>query len=144
VSKRTELHEDFAREEQIQGPSDRKFGLTFAVVFLALGVLSAWHRSVWSYTWLAIAIAFGLTALLWAHVLAPLNRAWMALGLLLYRIVNPLVMAILFYGTVFPTALVMRLMGKDPLNRRFDPHAQSYWVERHPPGPSPESLKNQF
>jgi hypothetical protein len=53
-------------------------------------------------------------------------------------------MALLFFGSVLPTGLVMRMLGKDPLRLKWQPDANSYWVERMPPGPPPESLKNQF
>ena len=55
-----------------------------------------------------------------------------------------LVMGLLFYATITPMALVMRLMGKDPLRRRFDPEAKSYWIERRPAGPEPQSMRRQF
>ena len=59
-------------------------------------------------------------------------------------VVNPLVMGLLFYLTVTPTGLLMRLFGKDPLRLRFDPEAKSYWIERQPPGPAPETMRHQF
>jgi hypothetical protein len=63
---------------------------------------------------------------------------------LLHSIVSPVALAILFYGVVMPTGLLMRLLGKDPLRLRLDSRAASYWIERTPPGPDAESLKNQF
>ena len=65
-------------------------------------------------------------------------------GLLLQRVVNPIVMALLFYGTVLPTGLIMRMMGKDLLRLKRQPDAASYWIARVPPGPSPETMKDQF
>ena len=53
-------------------------------------------------------------------------------------------MGLIFYLTVLPTGIVMRLLGKDLLNLEWDSEAETYWVERDPPGPSPESIKNQF
>ncbi len=76
--------------------------------------------------------------------LAPLNRAWARLGLVLRRLSNPLVMAVIFYLAVMPTALVSPLAGKDPVRRRFAPEAASYRIERRPPGPAPESMRHQF
>ncbi|MEX0693934.1 MAG: hypothetical protein WD075_05790, partial [Rhodospirillales bacterium] len=77
-------------------------------------------------------------------LLRPLNLLWFKFGLLLYKIVNPVVMALLYYTTMVPTGLLMKLFGKDPLNRTFDAEAKSYWIERDPPGPEPESMKRQF
>ena len=60
------------------------------------------------------------------------------------RVVNPIVMALLFYGTVLPTGLVMRVLGKDLLRLKRQPDADSYWIMRQPPGPSPGTMKDQF
>jgi len=51
---------------------------------------------------------------------------------------------VIFFLAVTPTALIMRLSRKDPLRLRFDRNAESYWMNREPPGPAPDSLKNQF
>ena len=74
--------------------------------------------------------------------LAPLNRWWTKV--LLYRVVNPIALGLLFYVAVMPVGLLMRVPGKDPLQLRRDPDAASYWIDRTPPGPAPESMKNQF
>jgi len=55
-----------------------------------------------------------------------------------------LVMGLLFFITVTPIALIMRLVGKDPLNRQFDPNVSSYWVEREPGDLQPETMRRQF
>ena len=75
---------------------------------------------------------------------APLNHQWMRFGLLLHKITNPIIMGLVFFVTVTPTALVMKMMGLDPLNRKIDRNAKSYWINRTPPGPSPETMKNRF
>jgi hypothetical protein len=77
-------------------------------------------------------------------VLNPLNRVWLKFGLLLHKVVNPAIMALLFYGTVLPTGLIMRAMGKDLLRLKREPDAASYWIVRAPPGPAPETMKDQF
>jgi hypothetical protein len=64
--------------------------------------------------------------------------------MLLHRITTPVILALLFWITVVPTGLLMRAFGKDPLRLKFDRDARSYWIERTPPGPAPDSLRNQF
>ncbi|MBT3401824.1 MAG: hypothetical protein HN420_17765, partial [Rhodospirillaceae bacterium] len=91
-----------------------------------------------------VAIAFLAIAFLRPGLLAPLNRLWTRFGLLLHRIVNPIVMGFLFYLTVTPMALIMRALGKDLLRLKRDPEAKSYWIERTPPGPAPDTMSNQF
>jgi hypothetical protein len=76
-------------------------------------------------------------------LLHPLNRLWMKLGLLLHKIVNPIVMGLLFYGTIWPTGLAMRMRGRDLLRLKRDPDADTYWIAR-PPGPLPETMRDQF
>ena len=83
-------------------------------------------------------------ALALPSVLTQLNRLWLRFGLLLHRVVSPLVLGIMFFLVVTPTGIVMRLLGKDPLRLRYEETASTYWIDRTPPGPAPESLDRQF
>lgn len=141
------FHERLDLEEKIEGPTDRAFGLTVGGILAGLGLLKGLAFSGW--TLLAIALvavggALVAAALLAAPLLAPLNRAWLRLGLLLFKIVNPIVMFLIYATTVVPIGLAMRLSGKDLLRLRREPGTASYWIERRPPGPPPASLRNQF
>ena len=141
---RIDLPESFERDEPAHGSSNRSFGLVFAALFLIVGLAPLLHdrpARIWS---LALAAAFLGVALGRASLLAPLNRLWTRFGLLLHRVVNPVVMGAIFYLAITPFGVVMRLVGKDPLRRGFDPEAASYWIDRTPPGPSPQSMSNQF
>jgi hypothetical protein len=129
---------------EIKGSSDRTFGLMFSTVFSLIAfypLLVGGGIRWWS---MAIAGIFLLLSLLIPSVLAPANQLWMKFGELLHHIVSPLALSIVFYGVVLPTGGIMRLLGKDPLRLRFDPMAESYWIKREPPGPTAESLNNQF
>lgn len=138
------IHERFTREETVKGSSDRGFGLVFAAVFAVIGLWPlAAGRGVRLWA-LALAFLFLAAAFVRPRVLAPLNRVWMRFGLLLHRVTNPLIMGLVFFLAVTPTALIMRLLGKDPLKLRLDRAAKSYWVERRPPGPAPETMRDQF
>jgi hypothetical protein len=137
-------HESFEREEQVKGSSDRAFGLTFAVVFAALAGISAWRGGPsWPYT-LGASAVFAVAALAVPGLLAPLNRMWLQFGLLLHKVTTPLILGLMFYLVVTPTALILRLLGKDLLHLNGDDEAASYWIERQPPGPAPESMPHQF
>jgi hypothetical protein len=59
-------------------------------------------------------------------------------------VISPIVLGIVFYLCIAPIGWIMRLVGKDPLRLRFEPDAETYWIAREPPGPRPETLKNQF
>jgi Saxitoxin biosynthesis operon protein SxtJ len=143
-------HEDLRRRGAVKTSSNRAFGLVFATVFALIALWPLFARwlldgaggvRLWA---LALAAAFVVIALAAPRWLAPLNRLWTAFGLVLHRITNPLVMGLLFYGAVTPTGLIRRGLGKDPLRRKRDPAAASYWIERIPPGPAPESMERQF
>jgi predicted membrane metal-binding protein len=138
------LHENL-ESRTADGPgSERGFAVVFAVVFALVGLwplLSGGPVRAWA---LLIAAAFLLAGFAAPGILAPLNRLWFRFGMALGRIVSPVVMGVIFFGTVMPTGLLMRLFRKDLLRLRFDPAAESYWIPRDPPGPSAESLKQQF
>jgi len=137
-------HEAFSRDEKIVAGSDRSFGLVMAAALAAVTLLNAWHFGrLWPWTG-ALAALFLAAGLLRPLLLHPLNLIWLKFGLLLHRIVNPIVMALLFYGTVLPTGLVMRMLGKDLLRLKRQPDAESYWILRAPPGPAPETMRDQF
>lgn len=137
-------HENLTPNEVPRGSSDRSFGVVFGAVFLLLAFLplfSTGHIRVWA---VIASAAFFFVAVVLPKALAPLNRIWTRLGLLLHHIVSPIMLGILFYLFVTPMGYLMRLVGKDFLRLHFDSSADSYWIERKPPGPRPDSLNNQF
>jgi hypothetical protein len=137
-------HEVFSRDEKIVAGSDRTFGAVMAAALAAVTALNGWHAGrLWPWTG-TLAVLLLAAALLRPAVLHPLNLLWLRFGLLLHRVVNPILMALIFYGTVLPTGLIVRLMGKDLLRLKRQPEADSYWIVRQPPGPSPETLRDQF
>jgi hypothetical protein len=137
-------HEDYKREHAIKGSSDRGFGQVFAGFFAILGFWPLLHGEAPNWWLVGIGAAFLIVAYTHPSLLAVPNRWWMKFGLLLAKIVNPLVMGLVFYLTVTPTGWIMRALGKDPLRLRIDRQATSYWIERKPPGPAPETMSQQF
>lgn len=137
-------HEDLKRDREVEGSSDRSFGLLFAIVFVVIGSRPLLHGAAPRWWALAIAAVFGLIALVQPALLALPNRLWLKLGLMLGDVVGPIAVGILFYFVVTPLGFAMRLTGRDPLRTTLDPQAGSYWVPRKPPGPAPDSLTNQF
>ena len=138
------FHEDFGREDGPKPGSERSFGIVFAVVFVLIGSWPLFDGGPFRLWALAGAGIFLAAGLFFPTPLRPLNRLWFIFGMALHKVMSPLVMGLLFYLTVTPIALIMRIVGKDPLTRRFDPRAKSYWIERDPAGPAPETMRQQF
>jgi uncharacterized membrane protein YagU involved in acid resistance len=144
LAKQSGLHEDYGREAEIEVSSDRSFGFVFAVVFTIVALWPLYGGGGVRLWAAGVAGAFALLALVLPRVLSPLNKLWMKLGMLLQKIVSPIILGILFFVTITPIGLFMRLFGTDFLRLRWDPDADSYWIQREPPGPPPESMENQF
>ncbi len=137
-------HENYSERETVKGSSDRSFGVVFAVVFTVIGLaplLSGESARWWSF---GVAAVFLALAILRPATLALFNRIWMRFGLLLHRIVNPIIMGVLFFLVVTPIAMLMRLTGSRPLHIKTEPEAETYWIPRDPPGPAPDTMKHQF
>jgi hypothetical protein len=136
-------HEDYSRQLSRKNSSNREFGLVFTALFLVIALLplrSGRHPRIWAF----IASGVFLVATLVAPaILAPLNRAWMMLAIALSKVTTPIVLAVLFFALFAPCALLLRLLGKNPL-RHETGSGNSYWIARRPPGPSPASMSNQF
>ena len=123
--------------------SNRAFGLIFAVIFL---VIALWPliNGASPRTWALIIVAlFTLPAILYPSVLTPLNAAWVKFGLFIHKIVNPILIGLIFFLTVLPTGLMLKLFGKDPMRRKLDANATTYWQQRDDKV-TKESFDNQF
>lgn len=133
---------DHQEHDAAKAGSERNFGIVFAGVFLVVALWPLVHGTsprLWS---LGVAVLFAGVTLARPALLRPLNLLWFRFGLLLSRIVAPVVMAVLFFVAVTPIALIFRLQKKDPLHCVRDPAARSYWVTRDEAIGS--SMRNQF
>ncbi len=124
-------HGPAERGHEVTGPSNRSFGTLFTVVFVVVA-FAPLRRGAAPRLWAVLVSALFLAATLAAPaLLAPLNRIWLRIGLAMHRVVNPIVMGVLFYGAVTPFGALMRLFGKGLAPRlRPDESAGSYWVPR--------------
>ena len=141
---RQDIHENLTKQDEVKRGSDKSFGLIFAVVFALLGfwlLLSAQRIQLWPF---AICILLVLVSFTRPQILAPFNKLWFRFGRLLHSFVSPIIMGLIFYTTVTPIGLIMRLLGKRPIPLKFNPEAKSYWIKREPPGPEPDSMTQQF
>tara|TARA_Y100000590_G_scaffold438221_1_gene560781 strand:+ start:312 stop:695 length:384 start_codon:yes stop_codon:yes gene_type:complete len=120
--------------------SNRSFGITFFIVFLIIAlwpILNSENVRVWS---LIISILFFLLGIFNSKLLTPLNKLWMKFGLLLGKVVSPVVMAVIYFGVVTPTGLIMRILGKDILKLKKNNY-NSYWEKKDN---SNNNMNNQF
>ena len=119
--------------------SNRSFGIVFFIVFLLITLYPLTYSEeirVWSAI---ISLIFLILSLFNSKILTPLNKLWFKFGIFLGKIISPIIMGILFFLVVTPTGLLMRLLGKDLLNLKYN--NKSYWIEKK----GPKSLmKNQF
>ncbi len=138
------LHEDLRRDDGTKIGSERNFGLVFAGVFGVLALLPVVRLHAPHYWLLGVSAAFLVAALAAPQVLRPLNQVWFRFGLLLHRVVSPVILGLLFFVTVTPIAVIYRLRGKDPLRLKLDRAAASYWIVREPPGPAADTMSKQF
>lgn len=125
-------------------PTDRSFGFTFAVVSGLIGAWLWWRANRYAPAAFAVGAAFAAAAVLMPRVLHPLNVVWMRFGALLNKVVSPVILGAVFLVAFVPFGLLFRLTGRDALNRSFEPGRRSYWIDRTPPGPPPQSFPRQF
>ncbi len=136
-------HEDFSREVLRQGPSNRNFGAVFSGVSLFLGLWPLVRGRAIRPVWLGLSVVFFVACLVCPSLLGPLNRVWTRLGILLGKVVNPIVTGLLFYVIFTPAAMIARWMGKDLLALSRDKDAESYWIHRSSSSEATEMI-NQF
>ena len=132
---------EISRHVSTEQSSEKSFGVVFSIVFLIVALyplITSEGLRIWA---LVVSIIFFLLAFLVPKILVLPNKLWFKFGLLIGSIVTPIVMAFVYFVTVLPTGLIMRLLGKDLLKQKLDKNAKSYWVKRSEPM---GSMKNQF
>jgi len=108
----------------------RKFAFVFGGALVVLSTLF-WYKGSPIYPWLAVpgALVAAIGAIA-PQILRALYFVWMAIGLVLGTIMTSIILTIVFVVAITPIGLVMRLLGKDPLQRKLDPEASTYWIPK--------------
>lgn len=125
-------------------PTNRSFGLMFVVLMSGLSIWEYYRQGPFAYWWATAAALLLLITQFVPSLLTPLNRLWMGTGLVLGKIVSPVVMGLMYFVLIAPVGVATRIARRDPLRLSFDRAAHSYWIERTPPGPTQKSFENQF
>ncbi len=126
--------------QSIQMGSNRSFGIVFFIFFLIIALWPLLNNNeirLWS---LIISLIFLILGILNSKLLSPLNKLWMRFGLLLGRIVSPIIMGIVYFFVVTPTGLIMKIFRKDLLSLKKNDE-KSYWIEKND---EKSNMKNQF
>ena len=126
--------------DDIKISSNRSFGIVFFVVFLLIAFYPLTYGGeirIWS---VITSLIFLVSGLLNSKFLTPLNKLWFRFGIFLGKIISPVIMGIIFFLVVTPIGLIMRLLGKDVLNLKYN-NKKTYWIEKN--GPK-SRMKNQF
>ena len=126
---------------QTEKSSEKSFGVIFSIVFLIVSLyplINSEGLRIWA---LAVSIIFFLLAFAVPKILSVPNQLWFKFGLLLGSIITPIIMAMVYFITVVPTGIIMRLLGKDLLKQKLDNNAKSYWIKRSEPM---GSMRNQY
>jgi hypothetical protein len=144
MEKRISMSSDTISFAQPRIGSDRNFGFVFAAFFILISLWPLAHGGTVRIWLLPVAASILGSAVFAPWLLGPLNRRWFRFGLMLGKVMTPIVMGLLFYLTITPVALLMRFLRKDPLRLKRDAATATYWLPRAPPGPGHSSLRKQF
>ena len=126
--------------QELKIGSNRSFGIVFFIVFLIIALWPLTNNEnirIWS---LVISLIFLILGIFNSNLLTSMNKLWMKFGLLLGKIVSPVVMAVIYFGVVTPTGLIMRILGKDILKLKKNNY-NSYWEKKDN---SNNNMNNQF
>ncbi len=128
------------KNNDIKIGSNKSFGIVFFIVFLIIALypmLKGQDLRLWS---LIISFIFLILGMINSSILTPLNKIWFKFGILLGNIISPIVMAIVFFGVVLPTGIVMKILRKDLIALKKN-NKNTYWIEKKS---QMTSMKNQF
>ena len=126
--------------DEIKIGSNRGFGIVFFVVFVLIGLYPLTYSCdirIWA---IIISLFFIVLGFFNSKILTPLNKIWFKFGIFLGKIISPVIMGIIFFLVVTPTGLIMRLLGKDVLNLKYN-KSKSYWIEKNS---TKSKMRNQF
>ena len=126
--------------KNIKISSNRSFGIVFFIFFLIVSIFPLFKDEdirIWA---VIVAIIFLILGLLNSSVLSPLNKIWFKFGILLGNFISPIIMGLVFFTVLTPTAFIMRAFGKDLLNLKKN-NKKSYWIEK---SPIKSKMKDQF
>lgn len=134
---------DYHTETTDANSLDTYFGIVCSVFFFAVSLLPLLKGDRIRLWTIFIGIIFLLLSFLLPAALTPLRKAWIRIGFLLQKITEPLILGIVFYGFFAPIGVIMRWVGKDPLNMKKRYGETNNWRLRNCDSTT-SNMKNQF
>jgi hypothetical protein len=110
--------------------SNKSFGIVFGIFFSILLSYSFYKNQSFNVYYLTLALLFFILGFLNSKILTPFNKTWIKFGELLGIVISPIVMAIVYFLTIFPTTILLKLFGKDLLGLKIDKNSNSFWIIR--------------
>ena len=117
------------------------FALIWAGIFMAAGVLPLFKGGdirIWA---IAVSLLFVTVSIIKPELLTRFYQLWTKFGGFMGNIISKVMMFILYFGLFTPVSFVLKLLGKDLLDKKIDKSQKSYWIERET---QPQSMKHQF
>ena len=127
-------------KQEIKISSNRSFGIVFSIFFSLVGIYLLLNNSPVYYWSFLISLIFLILGLLNSKILGPLNQIWFKFGILLGKVVSPIVMGIIFFLVITPIAILLKIFGKDVLKLKLN-NNETYWIEKNDPK---SDMKKQF
>ena len=127
-------------KQEIKISSNRSFGIVFSIFFSLVGIYLLLNNSPVYYWSFLISLIFLILGLLNSKILGPLNQVWFKFGILLGKVVSPIVMGIIFFLVITPIAILLKIFGKDVLKLKLN-NNETYWIEKNEPK---SDMKKQF
>ena len=127
-------------EKKIKISSNKNFGIVFSIFFLLISIYLLLNNNPIYYWSLFVSFIFLVLGLMNSKILSPLNLLWFKFGILLGKIVAPVIMGVIFFLVVTPISIILKIFGKDVLNLKFN-NNKTYWIVKD--GPK-NNMKKQF
>ena len=125
-------------------PSNKKFGIFFSLIFFIIFTYFLYYNYFFlSFIFFFLSATTFLLTIFFPSVLTVFNKIWFRFGILLNKLISPIILGIIFYFMITPIALLTKIFGRDELRLKRK-QTKTYWIERKPPGPDSSSFKNQF
>jgi hypothetical protein len=111
--------------------SNKSFGIVFFLFFSILGIYPIWNDDKLNLILISIGIIFLILGIRNSNILTSPNKYWIKFGLVLGKLISPIIMFIIYFFLLFPISLLGKLVGRDTCNTSYNPNIKSYWIKRN-------------